>query len=250
MASENKPTVLIVPGGCHVPIHYEPLTKVLSSHGFPSVALRLPTAGASPPDKDLHDDISYISSKLEELVEKEGKEVIVIVHSYGGTPGPSAARPYVKKERAQQDKKGGVIGLLYISSWGVPSGKSTMETIEELNIDWMKIEGPTGFPSDGARVFYNDVPPADADFYASKLVTHCWGSMTQPLTADCLNGVVPSVYLICENDNALPVSMQEQLAKNIGEGCNIERCSAGHSPFISQPEVVAKIIRRLAGENI
>ena len=74
--------------------------------------------------------------------------------------------------------------------------------------------------------------------------------MTQPLTADCLNGVVPSVYLICENDNAVPVSMQEQLAKNIGEGCNIERCSAGHSPFISQPEVVAKIIRRLAGENI
>ena len=143
MASENKPTVLIVPGGCHVPIHYEPLTKVLSSHGFPSVALRLPTAGASPPDKDLHDDISYISSKLEELVEKEGKEVIVIVHSYGGTPGPSAARPFVKKERAQQGKNGGVIGLLYISSWGVPSGKSTMETIEELNIDWMKIEVST-----------------------------------------------------------------------------------------------------------
>ena len=143
MTSETKPTVLIVPGGCHIPLHYEPLTKVLSSHGFPSVALRLPTAGASPPDKDLHDDVAYITSRLEELVEKEGKEVIVTVHSYGGTPGPPAARPFVKKERAQQGKKGGVIGLLYISSWGVPSGKSTMESIEVVNNDWMKIEVST-----------------------------------------------------------------------------------------------------------
>ena len=143
MTSGSKPTVLIIPGGCHLPLHYEPLTKVLSSHGFPSVALRLPTAGASPPDKDLHDDIACITSKLEELVEKEGKEVIVILHSYGGTPGPSAARPFVKEERAQQGKKGGVLGLLYISSWAVPSGKSTMESIEVVNNDWMKIEVST-----------------------------------------------------------------------------------------------------------
>ena len=140
MASETKPTVLIVPGGWHVPIHYDPLTKVLSSHGFPCVALMLPTVGASPPGKDLYDDIAYISSQLEELVEKGGKEVIVIVHSYGGIPGTSAARPFVRKDRAQQGKKGGVIGVLYISSWGMPPGKTTMEAVEGLNIDWMKID--------------------------------------------------------------------------------------------------------------
>ena len=140
MASEAKPTIVIIPGGCHIPIHYDPLTKVLSSHGFLSVALRLPTAGASPPDKDLYDDIAYISSRLEELIEKGGKEVILIVHSYGGLPGGSAARLFVKKERTEQGKKGGVIGVLYISSWGVPSGKTAMEVIEELNTDWMKIE--------------------------------------------------------------------------------------------------------------
>ena len=140
MASETKPTVLIVPGGWHVPIHYDPLTNILSSHGFPCVALMLPTVGASPPGKDLYDDIAYISSQLEELVEKGGKEVIVIVHSYGGIPGTSAARPFVRKDRAQQGKNGGVIGVLYISSWGMPPGKTTMEAVEGLNIDWMKID--------------------------------------------------------------------------------------------------------------
>ena len=140
MASETKPTVLIVPGGWHVPIHYDPLTKILSSHGFPAVALLLPTAGAS--DKDLYDDIAYISSQFQELVEEGGKEVIVVVHSYGGIPGPSAARPFVRKERAQQGKEGGVIGVLYISSWAMPAGKTTMEAVADMNIDWMKIDVP------------------------------------------------------------------------------------------------------------
>lgn len=138
MASETKPTVLIIPGGWHVPLHYDPLTKILSSHGFPAVTLLLPTAGQ--PDKDLYDDIAYISSQLDDLVEEGGKEVIVIVHSYGGTPGPSAARPFVKKERAQQGKKGGVVGMFYISSWGIPAGKTVMEAVVDFNIDWMKID--------------------------------------------------------------------------------------------------------------
>ncbi len=140
MASETRPAVLVVPGGWHGPIHFDPLKGVLSSHGYPSVVLLLPTAGASPPDKDLYDDIAYISSQLEELVERGGREVIVIVHSYGGIPGSSAARPFVKKERAQQGKKGGVIGVLYISSWAMPTGKTTMEAAEGMNVDWMKID--------------------------------------------------------------------------------------------------------------
>ena len=146
MPSETKPTVVIVPGGWHLPIHYEPLTKVLSSYGFPSIALLLPTFGASPPDKDLYDDIAYISSQLEELVEKAGREVIVIVHSYGGIPGSSAARPFVREGRAQQGKQGGVIGVLYISSFAMPAGKTTLEAIEGMNLDWVVIDVSTPYP--------------------------------------------------------------------------------------------------------
>ena len=140
MASEAKPTVLVVPGGWHGPIHFDPLKGVLSSHGFPFVVFLLPTGGASPPDKDLYDDIAYISSQLEELVEKGGRDVIVIVHSYGGIPGSSAARPFVRKERAQQGKKGGVIGVLYISAWAMPTGKTVMDAIEGMSVDWMIID--------------------------------------------------------------------------------------------------------------
>lgn len=52
---------------------------------------------------------------------------------------------------------------------------------------------------------------------------------------------VPSVYLICEGDKALPVPLQEQLAGLAGS--QIERCSAGHLPMLSQPEAVANVIQ-------
>lgn len=52
---------------------------------------------------------------------------------------------------------------------------------------------------------------------------------------------VPSVYLICEGDNALPVSLQEQLASLAGS--KVERCSAGHLPQLSQPARVVEVIK-------
>lgn len=52
---------------------------------------------------------------------------------------------------------------------------------------------------------------------------------------------VPSVYLICEGDNVLPTPLQEQLASLAGS--EIERCSAGHLPMLSQPEVVVRVVQ-------
>lgn len=52
---------------------------------------------------------------------------------------------------------------------------------------------------------------------------------------------VPSIYLICEGDNALPVPLQEQLAGLAGS--EIQRCSAGHLAMLSQPEAVVGVIQ-------
>lgn len=55
---------------------------------------------------------------------------------------------------------------------------------------------------------------------------------------------VPSVYLVCEGDQALPPSLQEQLAALVGS--KAEKCSAGHMFMLSQPEKVAEVIQNAA----
>lgn len=52
---------------------------------------------------------------------------------------------------------------------------------------------------------------------------------------------MPCIYLICEGDDALSVYLQEQPAAFAGS--EIERCSAGHLPMLSQPDVVVGVVK-------
>jgi pimeloyl-ACP methyl ester carboxylesterase len=58
---------------------------------------------------------------------------------------------------------------------------------------------------------------------------------------------IPSAYLICEQDNAIPAQGQEAMALGVREAggtIDIERIPSSHSPHLSQPGVVADFLRR------
>lgn len=40
-----------------------------------------------------------------------------------------------------------------------------------------------------------------------------------------------------------------ETARAAGADITVERCKAGHSPFLSMPEVVVGLVRRAAGEE-
>ncbi|KAM3065245.1 hypothetical protein ACMFMG_004367 [Clarireedia jacksonii] len=47
----------------------------------------------------------------------------------------------------------------------------------------------------------------------------------------------PSTYLICENDQAAPLQYQEMFAATAG--AEVDKCNSGHSPMLSQTELLA-----------
>ena len=53
---------------------------------------------------------------------ENGKDVILILHSYAGIPGCSALKDMSKKEREAGNKKGGVTGLLFVAALLTPVG--------------------------------------------------------------------------------------------------------------------------------
>lgn len=64
---------------------------------------------------------------------------------------------------------------------------------------------------------------------------------------------IPSWYLLCEDDLAIPAIAQEMMAtgmKEAGGDVQVERIKSSHSPFLSQPDVVVDWIRRAAGESL
>lgn len=63
---------------------------------------------------------------------------------------------------------------------------------------------------------------------------------------------IPTSYLLCEDDQAIPLAAQEamtRMVKEKGGEVQTERTSAGHSPFLSRPDETAQWIRMVAGEG-
>jgi pimeloyl-ACP methyl ester carboxylesterase len=98
-------------------------------------------------------------------------------------------------------------------------------------------------------VFYNRCDPKDIDEAADLLGSFPSGPLTVPVTYTAYREI-PSTYIVCENDKALPLSYQERMIAQ-GDGTfHVERCQEGHAPFLSNPSFVVDCIRRAAGESL
>jgi len=54
----------------------------------------------------------------------EGKDAVVLLHSYGGIPGSAALKGLGKAGRAKASKHGGVVRLVYVCSFALREGES------------------------------------------------------------------------------------------------------------------------------
>lgn len=121
MSSPSKPSVVLIPGFCSIAtVLYDPLITELKTQGFKDITpLNLPSIDTistkvSLKPNALEADIALIHSTLSQLIEEEGKDVIVVAHSYGGAPSLYACEGLWKSQRA--GKKGGVVRAYLISA--------------------------------------------------------------------------------------------------------------------------------------
>ena len=123
----TKPTVFIVPGAWHAPSTYSQLATQLETAGFPTIAVPLPSVNsANPLAATCAVDVDSVREKLISLIEADGKDIVMIAHSYGGVPTGGAAHGLSKLSRTQDGKSGGVLGLVYMSAHAVPEGTTVL----------------------------------------------------------------------------------------------------------------------------
>ena len=66
---------------------------------------------------------------LKPLIEEQGRDVILLVHSYGSIPGAGAATGLSKSTRLQEGKAGGVMGMVFLSAVVVKEGETLLQTL-------------------------------------------------------------------------------------------------------------------------
>lgn len=120
-----RTTLLFIPGAYHTPSHYATLLTHLQTT-LPTVniiPIHLPTVGSSAAHaaRTRHDDIALIASTVTAAAEN-GDNIILFMHSYGGSPGTEALAGLSKAERAKRGRPGGVVRLIYLSAIAVDTG--------------------------------------------------------------------------------------------------------------------------------
>lgn len=254
--STSKPVIVLIPGAFHRPSVWNGVVERLRSQGFTALTPPLAVCGdltASSADakewKDLADkgpvdDAKLIHDQLLPLLD-EGKEAIVVSHSYGSVPACVAIEGQTTLDRAAKGLKGGIRAVINIAGFASPvRGKSLMGTDDEPPLMPYHVleEGVLHLQDDAKPLWYSDLSPEARDAAWNDL------HMTQSRKAFLLfpqfiesDIKVPKTYVFTENDEAVSPAYQEMFITT-GAYDNVVRVPSGHTPALSMPDKVVEII--------
>ncbi|GJC83264.1 hypothetical protein CT0861_06105 [Colletotrichum tofieldiae] len=245
--STVKPTFVLAPGAWHKAACYSPAQQILESQGYSVEAVEYPSVGAEPPTKGLNDDAAAVRSVLQRLAD-EGKEIVLVVHSYGGLVGANAVKGLGYKQRAKEGKKGGVVTFVYLTAFVVPAGKCIREMLGGQFLPWMKFEtrgwltsrqGNYVYALTPEEIFYHDVEP-DTRRKAIEQLQHQSAAVFDDVVTYEPWHDIDSMFFFCDEDKAIPLAIQQHMAGLLGPNAITFSSKASHSPFLSKPEDVAE----------
>ncbi|KAL4897645.1 Alpha/beta hydrolase fold-1 [Aspergillus ambiguus] len=242
----TEPTFVLVLGAWMLPPAFDLLRAELAARGFPTEAPAHPSIGAEPPNKTLDDDVASLRALLTRLIEDEGKEVVVVAHSYGGVVGSSAVKGLAKADREANGQTGGVIEMVYLAAFALEQGKSLLDMLGGQYLPWMRAEGDYVHVDSAPAVAFHDLLPEDQEKQLAGLA-HTSGAVFSGAVSYEPWHRIPSAYIVCEEDQALPLAIQEMMAARIG-GRWTYRLKSSHSPFLSMPDKLADVMVELAGK--
>jgi pimeloyl-ACP methyl ester carboxylesterase len=223
-------SIVFVHGAWHGPWAFSRVVDPLRERGFDVHTVANPSSSS---DAGALSDLYGDAENLRETLAGIDNQTIVVAHSYGGavtTEGAAGAS--------------NVIHLLYLTAFMLDEGESLFGLVGGVEPDWwIKADDESSLMAGRPEeIFYNDCCAEDVEFATTRLAPQSLPSFKQPIRSVAWRGI-PSTYVICEEDNAIPVVAQEHMAQR---AVDVRRLPASHSPFLSMPDRVVEIVTELA----
>ncbi|KAF4120863.1 hypothetical protein GMORB2_2349 [Geosmithia morbida] len=232
------PTIVLAPGAWHTADCFDALRDALHAKDWLTEAVEYPSVGAEPPTKGLADDASAVRSVLERLAD-EGKKIVLVGHSYGGLVIANAVKGLGYKQRQNDGKVGGVIIMVYLAAFVTPLNGSIIQMLGGNFLPWMRADGEYVYADTPEKIFYHDVQPETQKKVLSALKHQSRRVFTDVVTYEPWHDI-DCLYFFCDDDQALPLPIQQGLALSLGPNAPSFHVKASHSPFLSKPQEVAE----------
>jgi pimeloyl-ACP methyl ester carboxylesterase len=241
--------VVLVHGAWHGAWCWERVVAGLAAADIASHAVDLPGHGADPrPMTDLHGDAAMLRRTLDEQ-SADGSDLVLVGHSYGGAVITEAGdHPAVRHLvylcalalSEEETCTTVVVPEAAAASVAPEGGPDLVEAIVLRGEDVLAVE-----PSLAAACLYNECDAETAAWAVGRLGDQPLLTMQQTPAAVAWRAK-PSTYVVCDNDRAVPPGLQRVMATRCTS--SVEWAS-DHSPFLSHPERVVRLLTELAGQH-
>jgi len=229
-------TVVLVHGATAGSWTWHLVVDGLIERGILTTAVDLPSCSAAGPTVDLHDDARYLRGVADDI----GGPVVIAGNSYGGAVMSEAALDLPDVRR-----------LVYIAAVMPRAGERIWDILSALESG---LTDAVHLTDDGRLVFDPDLD-LEASFQLSSaeerafIRPHLGRPMSMGTDPDVsLPAVawekIPSTYVVCAADRALPPDTQREWATQ--RATEVIEWPTDHSPQHSQPERVVDLLERLA----
>jgi pimeloyl-ACP methyl ester carboxylesterase len=277
--SISKAVFVLVHGGWHNHSAWDRVTPILEANGFGALTLDLPGAGVNaiaPTSLGLRPfDLAAFAAERSPVAGVTQEErtqavvalvkeaaslsdnVILVGHSAGGMTISAVA------ERVPNL----LFAVVYLAGFMVPNGMSLLamlqhETLSSALAPGLFVGDPAAIGATRINVgstdeayrsllkasFYGDVSESEFAHAASQL--HCDESNAGALATSEITpgrfGTVSRHYIRCTQDRAIPLSGQDHMISTVdaavGGKTTTHTLESSHSPFLSQPAALSKIL--------
>jgi pimeloyl-ACP methyl ester carboxylesterase len=235
-------TVVLVHGAWHGAWCWSRVVDGLQQRGVDALAIDLPGHGESAePLADLYTDAAALRAVLDGL----DAPAVVCGHSYGGAVVSlgAAGHPAVRR-------------VVFLAALMLDVGESVSRSIPAPSGDPPEPESLVGaamrFSDDGAvmtidrdaapAVFFGDCDDDDVEWALARLGKQPAASFRQAIDAAAWRSI-PSTYVVCTGDRAIPPSLQHAFAQRATETVVFP---TSHSPFLSRPDLLVDLLEDLA----
>lgn len=240
---KDKPTVLFLPGAWFRPSTYKKFLSLVQEAGYPIHSASYPSLNPEDPFTAdcATDSLSVREKVLLPLIEAQEKDVVLVMHSYGGIPGSVAAHGLSKVQRVNEGREGGVLGLVFMSGFVVGEGLSVADGQGGSLPPWVKEDDPSPgltMPIDPVSVLSADIEPSVAQTNAAEIIPHATLAFKSPSPTPAWTDAAAFqgrlAYLVCTEDLAVPKFGQEAMMQGTGQEWIVKELQGSHNaPFLS-----------------
>lgn len=242
-----KPSYVFVGGVSHTPDFFEELRRELAVSGYTSSAVAYPTCSYFSPyveNTKQWDEVTAIREEVCHHLDGMNKDVVLVLHDYGGWPGSRAVKGLDKEARVKQGKSTGIIEVVFVAAFIVPDHAATAE-FSHLPY-WLKVERGCRKPNeDSIPLLFSDMEESQQKRWLAKFQWHRNDFTAMNMLDTPWPLTVPKTYILTTDDKLMAVQFQFQMLQRVIDNTwSIKSIKTGHEPFLTHTAYFAKVLVR------